>query len=179
MTLTAKKTVYQGYKFNSRLEATWAHYFNLAGVPWEYEKDAYDMGGKAYIPDFWLSTLRMWHEVKGEILNDQVGLKIMEKAGKLAILSGYPVVLTFNDPLDQKCVAFGTQGGFYSAAHFTLCPICGAFGLHVRTEAVPRFLCPKKADEHGEQLPPTTMREKHRRLFEAAQKARQRRFGIG
>lgn len=177
MTLVAKKTVYQGYKFNSRLEATWACYFDLMGVPWLYEVDAYNLDGLTYIPDFWLPELKMWLEIKGELMTDERGMKIMEKARRLAVLSGHPVILTFNDPLDQKCVAFGVQGGFYPAAHFTLCPHCGAFGLHVRTEAGVKFLCPKKG-EHREKIAVAAARGLHRALFEAAQAVRQRRFGI-
>jgi len=41
-------TTYRGITFRSRLEATWACFFDLAGWPWEYEP--FDLEG--YIPDF-------------------------------------------------------------------------------------------------------------------------------
>jgi len=41
-------TKYKGVQFRSRLEATWAAYFDLLGVRWEYEP--FDLPG--WIPDF-------------------------------------------------------------------------------------------------------------------------------
>jgi hypothetical protein len=178
LTLVAKKTVYKGHRFASRLEARFACFFDLMGVPWEYEKEAYDLDSLTYIPDFWLSTNRMWHEAKGELITDAIGLKVMEKCKRLAILSGYPVVLAFNDPLAMKCVTFGVQGGMYADSHYSLCPHCGAFGIHVRNEAGPRFICPKKAEHADKPLSLEAGRALHRSLFEAAQAARQRRFGV-
>jgi hypothetical protein len=58
------ETVYQGYRFRSRLEARWAVFFDALGVAWDYELQGFDLGGVRYLPDFWLSTVRMWAEVK-------------------------------------------------------------------------------------------------------------------
>lgn len=41
-------TLYRGYRFRSRLEATWARFFDAMGWRWEYEP--FDMPG--WIPDF-------------------------------------------------------------------------------------------------------------------------------
>lgn len=49
-TIKAIPTRYRDVDFRSRLEATWAAYFDLAKVPWEYEP--FDMDGWA--PDFLL-----------------------------------------------------------------------------------------------------------------------------
>jgi hypothetical protein len=176
--ITAKHTIYKSYKFASRLEARWACFWDLQGVPWVYEGEALDLDGLVYIPDYWLPTVKVWHEVKGELITDAIGVKVLEKCKRLAILSGYPVVLAFHDPLEMKCVAFGIQGGMYADCHYSLCPHCGAFGLHVRTDAGPRFLCPKKA-EHGEPMAISAGRALHRSMFDNARAARQRRFGIG
>ncbi len=52
-------TFYKGYCFRSRLEAKWAAYFDLLGLPWLYEpKDL-----EYYIPDFIIHDLLV--EVKG------------------------------------------------------------------------------------------------------------------
>jgi hypothetical protein len=176
--LVAKQTIYKDYKFASRLEARYAYFWDLMGVPWEYEKEALDLDGLTYIPDFWLPANRMWHETKGEITTDTIGVKVLEKCKRLAILSGYPVVLSFHDPLNQRCIAFGVQGGMYTDSHYSLCPHCGAFGLQVRTESGPRFLCPKKA-EHGVPLAIPAHRLLCRALFDNARAARQRKLGIG
>jgi hypothetical protein len=45
-------TEYAGIRFRSRLEATWAAFFDLLGWSWEYEP--FDLAG--YIPDFVISA---------------------------------------------------------------------------------------------------------------------------
>ena len=52
MKLKANKTIYGGFMFRSRLEATWAAFFDLAALPWAYEP--VDLEG--WVPDFalWL-----------------------------------------------------------------------------------------------------------------------------
>lgn len=47
-TAKARPTTYAGVNFRSRLEATWAAFFDLAGVPWQYEP--IDLDG--WVPDF-------------------------------------------------------------------------------------------------------------------------------
>lgn len=176
--MRAKRTIYKGYLFASRLECRWVYYLDLLGVPWEYEKEAYDLDGLVYIPDLWLNTLRLWLEIKGEIIDDKRGLLIMEKAKRLAILSGFPVVLTFNDPYDMKCVTFGIRGGVYMDSHFSLCPHCGCFGLMVKAPSGPRFLCPDKASHTETPLTLTTARALHRSFFDTAMAARRKKFGF-
>ena len=46
--MTAIQTSYKGINFRSRLEATWAVFFDQVGWPWQYEP--VDLAG--YIPDF-------------------------------------------------------------------------------------------------------------------------------
>jgi len=96
----AIETVYNGYRFRSRLEARWAVFFDKLGVKYEYEKEGYQLGyikiGKPnqyiksetlhYLPDFWLPNVGdgCWVEIKGKALNDEEVLK----AGLLAYHSG-------------------------------------------------------------------------------------------
>jgi hypothetical protein len=62
----AIETVYQGYRFRSRLEARWAVFFDTLGLRWEYEKEGYELGAAGrYLPDFWLPDLECFVEVKG------------------------------------------------------------------------------------------------------------------
>jgi hypothetical protein len=61
------ETVYQGYRFRSRLEARWAVFFDALGIAWEYEPEGFTLSdGTRYLPDFWLPTFDggMWAEVK-------------------------------------------------------------------------------------------------------------------
>jgi hypothetical protein len=60
------ETKYQGCLFRSRLEARWAVFFDKLGIPWEYEKEGYDLEeGGLYLPDFWLPQQDCFFEVKG------------------------------------------------------------------------------------------------------------------
>lgn len=69
--IKAIETRYRGYRFRSRLEARWAVYFDVLGVVWDYEKEGFDLGaGLYYLPDFWLSAVAMWAEVKPEPLTE-------------------------------------------------------------------------------------------------------------
>lgn len=62
---TAIQTVYQGYKFRSRLEARWAVFFDSLGIRYEYEKEGFDLPEVGrYLPDFWLPDYEAWVEVK-------------------------------------------------------------------------------------------------------------------
>ena len=38
------ETVYNGYRFRSRLEARWAVFFDQLGIKNEYEKEGFDLG---------------------------------------------------------------------------------------------------------------------------------------
>lgn len=65
------ETLYNGYRFRSRLEARWAVFFDALGIRYEYEKEGYDLSGTWYLPDFWLSDLECWVEIKGQPVTDE------------------------------------------------------------------------------------------------------------
>lgn len=94
-TIKAIETPYKGYRMRSRLEARWGIYFDALGCEWEFEKEGFDLGqaGK-YLPDFWLSTVNMWAEVKPETLNATE----MGKCEALALATGNPVLLLVGTP---------------------------------------------------------------------------------
>lgn len=63
--LKAIETVYNGYRFRSRLEARWAVFFDALDIKWEYEKEGFELGEAGrYLPDFWLPEHRYWIEIK-------------------------------------------------------------------------------------------------------------------
>jgi hypothetical protein len=65
ITLRAIETRYHGYRFRSRLEARWAVFFDALGVPWEYEREGFDLGAVGwYLPDFWLPQQDCWVEIR-------------------------------------------------------------------------------------------------------------------
>lgn len=55
-------TVYNGLQFRSRLEATWAAFFDALGWPWEYEPAMFE--GPGWTPDFWVPSQNLLVEVK-------------------------------------------------------------------------------------------------------------------
>lgn len=62
--IKAIETSYNGLLFRSRLEARWAVFFDSAGVKYEYEPDAFMLGGIGYVPDFYLPEYELYVEVK-------------------------------------------------------------------------------------------------------------------
>lgn len=57
MKIKAIDTPYKGYLFRSRLEARYAYLFDLAGISWNYEPEAYELAdGTNYLPDFFLQV---------------------------------------------------------------------------------------------------------------------------
>jgi hypothetical protein len=64
--MKAIETRYNNYRFRSRLEARWAVFFDTLGVPYEYEREGFELGGVYYLPDFWLPEQQCWVEIKPE-----------------------------------------------------------------------------------------------------------------
>lgn len=74
--LQAIDTHYKGYLFRSRLEARWAVFFDEMGLEWGYEDEGYKLpSGKYYLPDFHLTELDIYIEVKPKVLTkDELSL---------------------------------------------------------------------------------------------------------
>ncbi len=97
--IKAIETRYKGYRMRSRLEARWAVALDTMGVKWEYEKEGYDLGEVGYyLPDFWLSELNAFAEVKpGRFSPDEIN-----KVVALAEGTGFPVLLLCGMPTEGK-----------------------------------------------------------------------------
>ena len=76
MTIQPIETYYAGHLFRSRLEARWATVFDSLGIRWEYEPQGYRIGEqrRPYLPDFYLTDLGWWIEVKGDAQRLDVSL---------------------------------------------------------------------------------------------------------
>lgn len=73
------ETIYNGYRFRSRLEARWAVFFDVLGIEYEYEPEGFELGdGLRYLPDFYLPENDVWVEVKGKPA-DQIPDSELEK----------------------------------------------------------------------------------------------------
>lgn len=63
--MKAIETVYNGYRFRSRLEARWAVFFETAGIEYEYEPEGFQFeDGTKYLPDFYLPWFKCYVEIK-------------------------------------------------------------------------------------------------------------------
>jgi hypothetical protein len=71
-------TMYNGYRFRSRLEARWAVFFDAEGWAYSYESQGYDLGGVRYLPDFHLTERDQWVEVKGVFPTDEEYAKFVK-----------------------------------------------------------------------------------------------------
>lgn len=69
--IQAIETVYNGYRFRSRLEARWAVFFDAAGIEYQYEPEGYKLSnGKIYLPDFYLPDFNIYAEIKADREHD-------------------------------------------------------------------------------------------------------------
>ncbi|WPO73988.1 hypothetical protein [Streptomyces sp. KN37] len=64
--VAALPTIYRGTQFRSLLEASWAATLDSLNIAWEYEPEIFELpSGAKYLPDFHLSEIGVWLEVKG------------------------------------------------------------------------------------------------------------------
>lgn len=95
------ETVYNGYRFRSRLEARWAVFFDAAGIKYEYEPEGFELpDGTKYLPDFYFQDEDIYVEVKP--IRNNATEEIMKA---LKIVSEYnKLLLVLRDiPFDEKC----------------------------------------------------------------------------
>ena len=70
-TIKPIETVYNGFRFRSRLEARWAVFFDAIGLKYEYEIEGYATNSICYLPDFYIPSLNRWFEIKGKPLTNE------------------------------------------------------------------------------------------------------------
>lgn len=107
MEIKAIETEYKGYRFRSRLEARWAVFFDALNLEWEYEKEGFDIAGVRYLPDFWISTVNMWAEVKPNKIFDRASKNLCVQ---LANITGFDVLMLGGVP---ELKAYETANGGY------------------------------------------------------------------
>ena len=110
MNIKPIETIYNGYRFRSRLEARWAVFFDTLNVPYEYEPEGFVLhNGDWYLPDFRVKCYGMrtgepkdyyfdlWIEVKGEMTESEAD-KIKAFAFCNEIFPVHPVLILGNIP---------------------------------------------------------------------------------
>lgn len=99
------ETLYNGYRFRSRLEARWAVFFDTLGIRYLYEYEGYvGANGVGYLPDFFFPDYNIYVEVKGtdEALRNDFG-KIISAIEHDATPVSNGLVILGNIPLvDQN-----------------------------------------------------------------------------
>lgn len=91
------ETIYNGYRFRSRLEARWAVFFDALELDYQYEPEGYDLGENLYyLPDFLIRAFLphiaeygAWFEVKPDLPTNNE----KRKAKLLALQSNSPVLI--------------------------------------------------------------------------------------
>lgn len=156
MTLTPLETHYAGCAFRSRLEARWAVFFDVWGVKWRYEPDAFLLpSGRAYLPDFFLEGIG-YVECKPTRESDdgkmnELGALSPEQADECFVIyrdvpapSEIPdsgaLVMEFENEWIMKA---GDDASYW----FTHCPTCGKKGITYQGRSS-RLGCPCCAGVH-------------------------------
>jgi len=105
--MKAIETVYNGYRFRSRLEARWAVFFDAMGIKYEYEPEGFEFqDGTMYLPDFYLPEADEFFEVKGSMTGkDLHKIKMLVNESGKAVAIGYPD-LTFFATQDEGVYCF-------------------------------------------------------------------------
>lgn len=101
--MKAIETIYNGYRFRSRLEARFAVFFDAIGIKYQYEPEGYEFtDGTKYLPDFYLPDANEYFEVKGEMNSeDWHKIEMLEKE------SGKPVAIGYSDFTFQASHDYG------------------------------------------------------------------------
>lgn len=149
------ETLYKGIHFRSRLEARWAMFMDLIGVPWQYEPDAFIVGpGKGYLPDYYLPTMDAYLEIKPRDPSEEES----QKARSLAVESGKNVFLLFG-PIATPNASYpdtGSQaeiytpdGGWDHMYYWCECPHCRRAELQFNGRS-DRIDCTCPKSDHGD-----------------------------
>lgn len=110
--MKAIDTIYNGYKFRSRLEARWAVYFTEIGWQYDYEKEGFELeDGTWYLPDFYLPQIHTWIEVKPDIVTEEDIRKCMLFSKGLGTSANVVIVNNLPAPVQYPCFCDGRELG--------------------------------------------------------------------
>lgn len=101
--IKAIETIYNGYRFRSRLEARWAVFFDEISIPYSYEPQGFKFDdGTCYLPDFYLPWFKCYVEIKPKGLSE---VEKQEAKRKLETLfneaDNVIAMLCVGDPADE------------------------------------------------------------------------------
>lgn len=126
------QTVYNGYRFRSRLEARWAVFFDAFGIQYEYEPEGYWLpDGTPYLPDFLIYVRHRSYEDEYEPVYVEVkGVLTKEDENKL-IQFPYPLILLGSIPKDvwEYTDTFDQDNRFHSYTFIDGDSYCAYFSI--------------------------------------------------
>jgi hypothetical protein len=133
------ETVYNGYRFRSRLEARWAVFFDSLGIEYEYEKEGYVLPSGNYLPDFYLRELDLYVEIKSrecalahllELWN--LSCEFEKGVGKKLYVCGYGIP-NEEEANDMCHFLYSTEIGLAVMGDqpylWCECPVCHVLGI--------------------------------------------------
>ena len=139
MNIKPIETVYNGYRFRSRLEARWAVFFDSSKIKYLYEPEGFKLSdGTYYLPDFYLPDEDYYVEVKGN--NDHLETDL-KKVDQFVVDSKKSVIILSELPFDES------SNGLYwfPSASYTSKKCCG----HIVHDYVFFGECPEPEREHA------------------------------
>jgi len=177
--IKAIQTEYNNLLFRSRLEARWAYIFDLLQLPYEYEREGFELPSGNYLPDFWMPTLQKWVEIKGSHPTH-----LEEKlAYQLADNTRCPVIIFWgNIEVEPEPGGSGfcyLPGTFLDAGYCLCeCPNCGFVGIEFdgRSDRLP---CKQTGCETYARNGDKTYTGTEDRIVTAYQLGRKARFEYG
>lgn len=117
------ETIYNGYRFRSRLEARWAVFFDHLGITYEYEPEGLVLSdGSYYLPDFYLPQFHCYFEVKrlpqmicrNHLPKEDFG-EAIKKISNGSHTNAWAGIIAFGDPYDHYmwifCQAMNDSSG--------------------------------------------------------------------
>lgn len=117
--IKAIETVYNNYRFRSRLEARWAVFFDELKVEYQYEIEGFDLHYSGwYLPDFYLPAYQTYIEIKPLPNNPLYQIpeaihfdrEAAQKAMELAWTTKKWAILVFGEPLVHRACWFDERG---------------------------------------------------------------------
>ena len=130
MNIKPIETVYNGYRFRSRLEARWAVFFDFIGLKYLYEMEGYTNGTINYLPDFFIPSLDVFIEIK-PFTEDWPSKEIASKGSLAPKLVYYFCGEPYGKDGDMNYRGFYTDGGMSGDCdqYLCVCPDCGSIGI--------------------------------------------------
>lgn len=106
--MKAIDTIYNGYRFRSRLEARWAVFFDELGWQYTYEAEGFELPSGRYLPDFYLPAENAFIEIKPSAPTE----KELALAFDLFKSSGESVYIFSGDPWEALAPEYPGMHGY-------------------------------------------------------------------